>query len=297
MPQGNNRIGSGCLVLLGGGIMLVVIALVGFMGLATSLGSLIFERGPGVAVLNITGELVDEQVVLQQLKELVSNPDTKALVVRVESPGGEVAVAEEIYHGIRRVREENNYPVVASMGGVAASGGYYVCCAAQRIFANKSTLTGSLGVIIEYPNAEALLGQLGIAFETVSTGEFKDTGSYGRALTEKQRAHMQQVVDDFHNMFIELVVTARPLEEAEVRALADGRVFTGRQALASSLVDELGDLDTAISFAARTAGLPEDARVIRANEPSVRWFSLLERLDWATSRLKSRSWMPKYLLR
>jgi len=297
MDRGNNKLSAGCLVLLNVGVACGLAALVLAVGFSLVVSDLDFAHGPGVAVLNIRDELVDEQYVLDQLAELVDHPATKALVVRIDSPGGEITVVEEIFNGLKRVREEEDLPVVASMGAVAASGGYYVCCAAQWVFTNKSSLTGSLGVVIEYPNAEGLFGKLGIAFDTVKSGEFKGAGSLSRPLTERQREHMQQVIDDYHEMFVELVSAERHIEPEDVRALADGRVFTGRQALELGLVDEIGDLDDAVHHAAGLAGIEGEPRVIRLDEPRLSFFTLLDEFRAGAVRLGRPRWAPQYMLR
>jgi protease-4 len=254
-----------------------------------------FDYGPGVAVLDVYGELLDAQVILDELDGLVGDPSTQALVVRVDSPGGDVAVVEEVYNAIKRVRDDG-LPVVASMGSTAASGGYYISCAAERIFANKCTLTGSLGVLLEYPNATELLNAIGVHFETITTGEFKNTGAWDKPLTDAQRAQMQAVIDDYHAMFVELVSSERPLDFETVRTLADGRVFTGRQAVELKLVDDIGDLDDAVHFAAGLAGIEGEPRVIRYEEKSLSWLGWLEELDVAGTRLRNH-WAPKFVLR
>ncbi|HOZ46811.1 MAG TPA: signal peptide peptidase SppA [Candidatus Hydrogenedentes bacterium] len=296
MSQGNNQVRFGCLVVLSG--LVASALLVGIACVAMLLGNvdLGFEHGPGVAVLDVYGELIDQHTILDQLDALVGDPDTQAIVVRVDSPGGDIAVIEEVFNGIKRVRDEEDLPVFASMGSVAASGGYYVCCAAERIFANQSSMTGSMGVIMEYPDAHRLLDTLGITFESIKSGEFKDMGAVNRPLTGQERAHLQELVQDYHRFFVELVSEARPIEAAEVQRLADGSLFTGRQAVALGLVDEIGDLDHAICYAAEAAGIEGEPRVIRVKEKPVSLLRWLDEFQWMSSSLR-RGWAPKCVLR
>jgi protease-4 len=191
-----------------------------------------------------------------------------------------VVPSQEIYDAVQRVRNKNNKAVIASMGTVAASGGYYIAAATDRIMANPGTLTGSIGVIMETANVEGLLKKIGVEGIVVKSGKFKDVGSPLRKMTGEEQALLQAVMDDVHQQFIEAVAEGRALEPSTVQALADGRIFTGRQAKEARLVDELGNLDDAIQLAADLAGIEGEPKVV---EPRRR-FSIRELLE---SRLSS----------
>ncbi|TAJ10092.1 MAG: signal peptide peptidase SppA [Nitrospirae bacterium] len=228
-----------------------------------------------VALIRVEGVILDAQQTVGDLKKYAESPSVKAIVLRIDSPGGGVVPSQEIYDAVKRIRSKNNKAVVASMGTVAASGGYYIAAATDRIMANPGTLTGSIGVIMELANFEGLLKKIGVESVVVKSGEHKDIGSPFRKMKEDDRLILQAVMDDVHNQFIEAVAEGRSLDVREVRTLADGRVFTGRQAKAAKLVDELGDLDDAIKLAAEMGGIEGEPKVV---EPRRR-FSVRELLE------------------
>lgn len=275
MGNGNRTMGYGCFAvnLL---ILLVLALVVGFLGYLAGVGLFYVERGPGVAVLEVGSSIYDEKPVLDQLKQLLDNPDTRALVVHVDSPGGVISAVEEIYNALKRAAGRG-IPVVASMGSLATSGGYFICLPAERIFANRSSVTGSIGVLIEYYSLAGLLDKLGVQSLTIASGEFKGLGSWSQPLTERQRQHMQDIVNDFHNFFVDIVSTERHVDVGRVREWADGRVFTGRQALELGMVDELGGFSDAVAFAGERAHLEGEPRVIRATERTVSLLQMLRR--------------------
>jgi protease-4 len=202
----------------------------------------------------------------------------RALVVRIDSPGGGVAATQEMVEGLRRFRQRTGHPVVASLGAMAASGGYYLCCAAQKIVCEPGTLTGSIGVILSFTDASELLRKLGVRVEVVKSGDRKDFGGFWRGLTEDERSMLQEVVADAHAQFTAAVGEARGLSPEQVRTVADGRIFTGRQALAAGLVDTLGFESEAVALAARLSGMsPETPTLSRARRSSG-WLDLMRRL-------------------
>lgn len=228
-----------------------------------------------VALVRVEGVILDAQQTVGDLKKYAESPTVKAIVLRIDSPGGGVVPSQEIYDAVKRIRSKNNKAVVASMGTVAASGGYYIAAATDKIMANPGTLTGSIGVIMELANFEGLLKKIGVESVVVKSGEHKDIGSPFRKMKEDDRLILQAVMDDVHSQFIEAVAEGRSLDVREVRTLADGRVFTGRQAKAAKLVDELGDLDDAIKLAAEMGGIEGEPKVV---EPRRR-FSVRELLE------------------
>jgi protease-4 len=228
-----------------------------------------------IALIRVEGVILDSQTTVGELKRFSENPSVKAIVIRIDSPGGGVVPSQEIYDAVKRVRSKNNKAVIASMGSVAASGGYYIAAATDRIVANPGTLTGSIGVIMETANVEGLLQKIGVEGVVIKSGKYKDVGSPLRKMSADERSLLQAVMDDVHKQFIEAVAEGRSLEPRAAQALADGRIFTGRQAKEAKLVDELGDLEDAIQLAADVVGIEGEPKVI---EPRRR-FSLREILD------------------
>lgn len=220
-----------------------------------------------IALIRIEGPILDSQTTVRDLDRFGKDPLVKAIVVRIDSPGGGVAPSQEIYNAVKRVREDHHKTIVASMGTVAASGGYYIAVAADRILANPGTLTGSIGVIMQLANLEDLMEKIGVRNTVIKSGRYKDVGSPFRAMNEEDRQLLQSVMDDAHRQFIEAVADGRSLDIADVEILADGRIFTGQQAKDVLLVDELGDLQQAITLAADMSGLKEEPQVVEPERP------------------------------
>jgi len=209
--------------------------------------------GDRVGVVEVTGPITDSKKVLKELDDFREQDNVKSVVVRIDSPGGSVGASQEIYDAIKQTRKTKK--VVASMGSLAASGGFYIACAADRVFANPGTLTGSIGVIFEIPNVQGVLKWAGIQMQTLTAGKMKDAGSPFRELTPDERLYFQGVLSDVHKQFIDAVAEGRGLSADEVKPYADGRVFTGRQAKEWKLVDSLGGFDAAVREAAKLAGI------------------------------------------
>ena len=228
-----------------------------------------------IALIRVEGVILDSQTTVGELKRFSENPSVKAIVLRIDSPGGGVVPSQEIHDAVKRARNKNNKAVIASMGSVAASGGYYIAAASDRIVANPGTLTGSIGVIMETANVEGLLHKIGVEGVVIKSGKYKDVGSPLRKMSEEELGLLQAVMDDVHKQFIEAVAEGRAIELADAQALADGRIFTGRQAKEAKLVDELGDLEDAIQLAADVAGIEGEPKVV---EPRRR-FSIRELLE------------------
>lgn len=224
-----------------------------------------------IAVVNVEGVLVDAKSVLDWINEVHADKSYKGAIIRINSPGGAVGPSQEIYAAVTRLSER--MPVAASMGAVAASGGYYAAIGADRIFASPSTLTASIGVKMQVPNVEGLIGKLGISEKTLTTGGLKDAGSYWRAMTPEEQAYLQGLLDDMYKEFIETVARERDLSLDEVRPSADGRAMTGRQALEAKLVDELGDFHDATQWLIARANLDEHTRLVEGPEKIRSFFS------------------------
>lgn len=229
--------------------------------------------GQKIAVVEMVGPIYGSERMTRQLKSFGEQKSIKAIVLRIESPGGTVASAQEIYNAVRRIRKDGK-PVVVSMGDVAASGGYYVACGADTIMANPGTTTGSIGVVAEFPSVEGLLEKIGVQIHVIKSGDLKDTGSPFRPMTDQDRAYLQSWVNDAYDQFVNVVVEERKLPKRKVLELADGRVFTGRQAKREGLVDLLGDYEDAVALAAKLGGIKGKPTVVK---PSIRkgsWFDL-----------------------
>jgi protease-4 len=222
---------------------------------------------------------------VRQLTKYRDDASIKAIILRIESPGGGVASSQEIYEEVGRVRSGGKL-VVASLGSVAASGGYYVACTADRIFANAGTLTGSIGVIVQLANAEELLRKVGVASTAITSGPFKDSGNPTRTLRPEERQVFQALVDDVYQQFVEAVAQGRNLPLDEVRQAADGRIYTGRQARDLRLVDELGSMQDAITYAASTLGIVGKPKLVQEGKERLWWLrflfeSLSDAVVWA----------------
>ena len=203
--------------------------------------------------------------VVEQLRKAGQDAMVKAVVLRVDSPGGSVVASDEIYHGILALADRK--PVVVSMGEMAASGGYYIACAADKIVANPTTLTGSIGVIATVPNVEGLMGKIGVEMVIIKSGALKDELSPYREMTTEERALWQGIIDEAYEQFVGLVAQGREMGVEEVRELADGRVYTGRQAQELGLVDELGNLPQAIDLASELGGIVGTPRIVEYRRP------------------------------
>jgi protease-4 len=226
--------------------------------------------GDRIALIHIEGLITDSKETMEELKEYVKNPAIKAIVLRIDSPGGAVAPAQEIYEEVRKAAAKKK--VLVSMGSVAASGGYYIASPATRIIANPGTLTGSIGVIMEIPNIEGLMNKLGIKTEVVKSGRHKDIASIFRGIGEEERVILQGVLDNVHEQFIKAVAEGRKMLPEDVKKIADGRVFTGEQALKIGLIDELGNLEDTVQAAAKLSGIKGEPVIVSKKER----FSLID---------------------
>ena len=255
-----------------------LLAAVGVVFIIIIVLSVVFSLGgiggvDKVIIVAIDGVIIDATDISKELNDLAERDDVKAVVLRINSPGGAVGPSQEIYSGVKRLRKAKT--VVASMGTVAASGGYYAAAAAEKIVANPGTITGSIGVMVEFVNAKELLAKIGIEGYVVKSGKFKDLGSPLRKMDAEENRMLQGLVNDVNGQFIAAVAEGRGLTEDVVRGLADGRIFTGAQAVGLGLVDQIGDLTDAIDLSARLAGIEGKPYVIY---PDRRGMDLMEKL-------------------
>ena len=209
--------------------------------------------------------ITDSRDVVRQLAYYRDAKNIRGIILRIDSPGGGVAPSQEIYDAVLKVKGSQK-KIFASMGSVAASGGYYIASAADTIFANPGTLTGSIGVIMAFSNVEELISKVGIRPEVIKSGEFKDAGSPVKPLSKEDRELLQRVVDDVQEQFVEAVAEGRQMPPEEVKKVADGRVFTGRQALELKMVDRLGGLQDSIDLLAEQVGIEGKPEVVQETE-------------------------------
>jgi protease-4 len=221
-----------------------------------------------IALIKIEGVILDSTDTIEELRRYKDSSGIKAIILRINSPGGGVVPSQEIYEEVRKIREEGKKKVVVSMGTVAASGGYYIASASNRIVANPGTLTGSIGVIMELANVEGLFKKIGVESVVIKSGRNKDVGSPFRKMLPEERAILQRLMDDVHTQFIQAVAEGRGLAEDRVRALADGSVFTGRQAKELGLVDEIGNLQDTVRLTADIVGIKGEPRLVESRKRS-----------------------------
>ena len=264
MPEGRSRIWVWCLV--GGGLFALFVAAVVTL-VYFSFGSRDEDSfsgfGAKIAVVELEGVILSPKQVVKQLKQFADDDSVKAIVIHVNSPGGGVAASEEIYREVKRIRDEKKKRIVASIETVGASGAYYVASATNKIYADKGSIVGSIGVIAEWVNYEELLKWAKVHAITMKAGEFKDTGSPTREMTPAEREYFQGMIDNMHTQFIQAVADGRHEKADDIRAIANGKVWTGEQALPLKLVDQLADFEGAVKDTARAVNI--------SGEPSLVW--------------------------
>lgn len=283
-----------CLIIVLGVFILFIFLLI---GIPLIKGTLTVPMN-SIAVVPVEGVIVNVSEKVEKVKKYGEDPRVKAIVVKIDSPGGTVGAVQELYSELLKVRTQKKKPVVASLGNIAASGGYYVACAADKIVTNPGTITGSVGVIMTFPNWEKLIQKLGVRMEVIKSGKFKDIGSPTRPMTPEEKELLSEVINDVYDQFFEVVYKARRegiksalLKETRVEAsdpattpsvseeaiknrlrqLADGRIFSGRQALKYGLVDEEGTFHDAIEIARKLAKIKGKPHIIKPREPFRLW--------------------------
>jgi len=214
-----------------------------------------------IGVIEIKGVITESRNIIEKIIEFRESSRISAIILRIDSPGGAVGPSQEIFTEILRTARTTDKPVVASMGTTCASGGYYIAAACTKIVANPGTLTGSIGVIMEFMNVEGLFKWVGLGNTIIKSVPFKDVGSYSRPMTTKEKELLQAVVDDVHSQFIDAIAQGRGLAREQVAQFADGRLFTGAQALEINLVDELGNFEDAVAVTAKLANLGDNINI------------------------------------
>jgi protease-4 len=236
-----------------GGLFLCLFGFLVVLGVAVKGDDKGYGSGEKVGIVEIIGTINDSKKTLKELRDFAEAENIKAIVVRIDSPGGSVGPSQEIYDAITKLKDKKK--VVVSMGSIAASGGFYIASAGQKVFANPGTLTGSIGVIFQLPNVTGVMKWAGLQMNVITAGKMKDSGSPFREMSAEEREYFEGVLADVHKQFIEAVAKGRGLKVEDVLPYADGRVFTGRQAKEWKLVDELGGIDDAVAEAGKLGGI------------------------------------------
>ena len=275
-------------------LFFLIIILIGLTGITVvEEGTSFYNLGQKVAVIEIYGTISGSNEVIRQLKKYSKDSSIPAIVLDIDSPGGAVVPSQEIYEEVLKAKKAGK-KVVASLRSLGASGGYYVACSADTIVANPGTLTGSIGVIFEFPVVQELFRKIGVKFEVVKRGELKEVGTSFRSMTQEERDLLQSVIDDTYEQFVDVVKEGRGLEREKILELADGRVFTGRQAKELGLVDELGDIEDAIKIAGKMGDIEGIPRTIRERPKKVSIFDILTSSFKALSDIRSNeNLLPK----
>ncbi|MCG6534000.1 MAG: signal peptide peptidase SppA [Syntrophales bacterium LBB04] len=226
-----------------------------------------------IGVINISGIISHSQEIVDQIDAFAKDDTIRAVVIRIDSPGGAVAPSQEIYSAVKNLKK--NKRVVASLGSVAASGGYMIACAADKIVANPGTITGSISVIMYFANAEDLLKKIGVKSSVIKSGRYKDMGSPVREMKEDEKIILQSLVDDIYEQFIDVVTNDRKMTNEQVKKLADGRVFTGRQAQNLKLIDFLGDSSYAVNLAGKMANLQAKPELVYPKKKDISFWDFI----------------------
>lgn len=237
---------------------LLLAACIGLLGAAIGGHGLV--RGPRIALVSVTGPILDPEPTLAWIRQIERDPQVKGVLLRVDSPGGGAAASQELYQALNDLARKK--PLAVSMGSMAASGGLMVSMAGARLFANASTVTGSIGVRMDIPQLQGLMGKIGVGQETLTTAPYKDAGSYLRPLSPDQKEYFKRVLEDMHQQFVDIVAAGRHMEHERAAALASGKIFTGREALRLGLVDELGGQGAAVAWLAEKCDVPAERKLL-----------------------------------
>lgn len=261
----NGRSRTWLWIVIGGGtfflFVLAVFALV-YLTMHAGESSSAMTFADRIGVVDLEGVIIDPGIVVPQLKKFADDDSIKAIIIHVNSPGGGVAASEEIYREVKRIRDEKKKRIVASISSVGASGAYYVASATNRIYADNGSVVGSIGVISEWVNYGDLLKWAKLKPEVLTVGKFKDTGDPSRDMTPDERAYLQSLIDNMYGQFVQAVADGRHAKVEDIKSIADGRVWTGEQALALHLIDQLGDYQTAIDDTAKAVGIKGEPALV-----------------------------------
>jgi protease-4 len=287
----NGRSRTWLWIVIGGGafflFVLAVFTLV-YLTLRTGDQASLHSFGDKIGVVELEGVILDPGTVVQQLKKFGDDDSIKAIILHVNSPGGGVAASEEIYREVKRIRDDKKKRIVASIETVGASGAYYVSSATNKIYADNGSIVGSIGVIAEWVNYGDLLRWAKLKDITMKAGEFKDTGSPTRDMTPAEQQYLQSLIDNMHTQFIQAVADGRKAKVEDIRAIADGKVWTGQQALSLKLIDQVADFETAVDDTAKTVGISGKPVLVHPEKDRKTVLDLLfgDVSEWLPSREK-----------
>ncbi|PYV54163.1 MAG: signal peptide peptidase SppA [Acidobacteria bacterium] len=279
-------------IVIGGGVFfLFVLAVFTLVYLALHAGgeqASLHSFGDKIGVVDLEGVIIDPATVVQQIKKFGDDDSVKAIILHVNSPGGGVAASEEIYREVRRIRDEKKKRIVASIETVGASGAYYVSSATNKIYADNGSIVGSIGVIAQWVNYAELLRWAKLKDITMKAGEFKDTGSPTRDLTPAEQAYLQSLIDNMHAQFIQAVADGRKSKFEDVKAIANGKVWTGQQALSMKLIDQVADFEAAVEDTAKAVGISGKPTLVRPEKDRKTLLDLLfgDVSEWLPTREK-----------
>lgn len=248
------------MLILGAGVVLVLMWIFSTVS-KTQRHDVVTGYGDKIGLVELTGTITSSDDIVRQIKKYREDNDIRAILLRVDSPGGGVVASHEMYDEVRKTRDHGK-PIVVSMGALAASGGYYVSLGASKIVANPGTLTGSIGVISEFLQYDTLFHKLGLSTTTIKSGKLKDAGSPLRPMNGEDKKYFQDLMDDVHRQFIAIVERERKLNHDSLVAIADGRVFTGTQAKALRLIDTIGTYQDAIAITAALGGIKGQPAIV-----------------------------------
>jgi protease IV len=279
------------IVIGGGAFFLFVLAVFTLVYLTLHTGdqsSSLHGFGSKIGVVDLEGVIISPKEVVEQLKKFGDDDSIKAIVIHVNSSGGGVAASEEIYREVKRIRDEKKKYIVASIETVGASGAYYVSSATNKIYADSGSVVGSIGVIAEWVNYGELLKWAKLKQETLKVGEFKDTGDPSREMTPAERAYMQSLIDNMYGQFVQAVADGRHAKVEDIKAIADGRVWTGEQALSMHLIDQVADFQDAVKDTAKAVKITGEPVLVHPEKDRKTLFDLLfgDISQWLPTREK-----------
>jgi len=279
-------------VLIGGGaFFLFVLAVFTLVYLTLHAGgeqTSITSFGDKIGVVDIEGVILDPKTVVGQLKKFADDDSIKAIILHVNSPGGGVAASEEVYREVKRIRDDKKKRIVSAIESVGASGAYYISSGTNKIFADNGSIVGSIGVILQWTNYGDLLRWAKLKQETLTVGQFKDTGDPTRDMTPAERAYMQSLIDNMYGQFVDVVAEGRHRKPEDIKALADGRVWTGQEALSIHLIDQIGDFQAAVEDTAKAVNIKGEPTLVRPEKNRQTLFDLLfgDLSPWLPTREK-----------
>jgi protease-4 len=267
MPENENRSRTLLWVVIGGGafflFVMAVFTLVYFAVKSDHKAEFASGFGDKIAVVDLEGVILDSKQFIKDIKKYDEDDSIKAIIVRINSPGGGAAASQEMYTAVKRVRDRKKKPIVSWISTVGASGGYYVASGTNKIFAGNASIVGSIGVIAQWYNYGDLLHWAKLKDVTLKAGELKDAGNPARDMTPAEKAYLQGLIDDMHGQFIHDVAQGRNMKDEELKPIANGRVWTGQQAMPLKLVDQLGDFQTAVDDTAKSVGIKGEPTLVR----------------------------------